>query len=200
MDVIRAFIGIPLPPAYQEALRRLRQSLDGLAPAPLNWTRPGAWHLTLKFLGNINASGERGLEEVVEALSRIDWRAFPMRGGGPGFFPGAERPRALWIGLSEGIEECAALAAKVEDALTGLGFERETRPFSPHLTLARTRQGRRKGRGRKDEAAQGGWEGVETALSGLLWPEFTVSRFTLWRSDLGPQGPKYASLAEFDAR
>lgn len=200
MDALRAFVGLPLPQAYQEALAQLRLELDRHAPARLGWTRPGAWHLTLKFLGNINAAGNNGLDAVMDALARLDWRAFPMRGGGAGFFPDARRPRVAWIGLSQGKEECAALAAKVEDALSGLGFERETRPFSPHLTVARIRGGARRHRGQDDDSAKGGWEHFEAGLSGRSWPEFTVSRFTLWQSILCPEGPKYEPLAEFPAR
>ena len=200
MDAIRAFIGIPLPPAYREALARLRRDLGPLAPARLGWTRPEAWHLTLKFLGDINASGEAGPAEIIEALSRLDWRAFPMRGGGAGYFPDALRPRVVWIGLSEGAKECAALAAKVEDALFRIGFAREKRPFSPHLTVARARQGPH-GRSKEESApARKGWKNFAAGLSGLSWPEFTVSRFTLWRSILGPLGPTYEPLAEWSAR
>ncbi len=196
MDALRAFIGIPLPPVYQEALRLLRQDLERLAPMRLGWTRPGDWHLTLKFLGNINASDNHDPDEIIRAVSRVKWRAFPMRGGGAGYFPDARRPRVVWVGLSQGMRECAALAAKVEDALAGLGFERETRPFSPHLTVARVRPG---ARGQEPASAKGGWERFEAGLSGLSWPEFTVSRLTLWRSILGAYGPKYEPLAEFDA-
>ncbi|MBU1230203.1 MAG: hypothetical protein KKA55_10580, partial [Proteobacteria bacterium] len=93
-------------------------------------------------------------------------------------------------GLAQGAPPSARLAGEVERALGPLGFAPQARPFAPHLTLGRVR------------AASPGddWGQVERAVAAEAWPEAEVSRFTLWRSVLGPGGPQYQPLAEFPAR
>lgn len=191
MEHIRAFIGIPLPRAYQDGLAALGPALAAAAPSGLGLTRPGSWHLTLKFLGDIPREGPGGVEAVARALEGVVWEGFALQGGGGGFFPGPARPRVVYVGLAEGAEACRALAARVETALAPLGVAPEGRAFTPHLTVARVRddRGRRKGRG--------SWDEVAGRLAGAEWPRCAVDRFVLFRSVLGPQGPRYEVLREF---
>ncbi|MFZ5811555.1 MAG: RNA 2',3'-cyclic phosphodiesterase [Thermodesulfobacteriota bacterium] len=191
MEHIRAFIGIPLPPAYQDGLAALGPALAAAAPSGLGLTRPGAWHLTLKFLGDIPRQGPGGVEAVARTLEGVAWEGFALRGGGGGFFPGPGRPRVVYVGLAEGGPACRELAARVEAALAPLGVAPEGRAFTPHLTVARVRddRGRRKGRG--------SWDEVAGRLAGAVWPRCAVDRFVLFRSVLGPRGPRYEVLREF---
>ena len=64
----RAFVGIALPESYQRELAAIRDRLRPFAPGPMTWTRPGNWHLTLKFLGEVPARGPGGIEAVTAAL------------------------------------------------------------------------------------------------------------------------------------
>lgn len=204
MDVIRAFIGHPLPRECQDSLARLREELAPLAPARLSWTRPGNWHLTLKFLGDVSKTHEYGLKGVVRALSGLPWKSFPLQAGDAGYFPGAASPRVVWVGIAKGNENCARLAQQVEEVLAPLGFPGQSRPFSPHLTVARVRQGGRDrfqdGPGGGPFAARPSWATFAARLAKAVWPPVTISRLTLWQSVLGPGGPKYLPLAEFPAR
>jgi len=157
----------------------------------MGWTRQGNWHLTLKFLGDVDPARLDGLKA---ALAGVRFAPFALRGAGGGFFPPARagrpaEPRVLWVGLGAGAEQASRLAAAVEDALEPLGFAREARPFSPHLTLARVKRA-----GRDD------WGELVAALNATAWPEIQLDRFALWRSELGQGGPTYTPLAEFAAR
>jgi len=185
----RAFVGIALPPAYQQALAIIRERLRPLAPPDMRWTRPGNWHLTLQFLGDVPLAGPGGLDEVKAALAGVRFEPFVLAGAGGGSFPDAKRPRVVWLGLAAGGQACVRLAAAVAAALSPLGFPAEDRPFAAHLTLARIRAPDRVG----DLAP------MLQALSEVRLPETPVRDITLWRSVLAPSGPRYAVLATVPA-
>lgn len=182
---MRLFIGLPLPAGYQDRLGRLIGRLKRLVRSQVSWTRPGNWHTTLKFLGEV----EKGrLAAISEALGRVEFPAFAMQAGSAGFFPDVRRPRVIWVGLVHGSEACSALAGDVERAANSLGFAAEGRPFATHLTIGRVK------REDRDD-----WRAVEREISGVDWPRFELDRFVLWQSILGPEGPKYVRRAEFPA-
>lgn len=182
----RCFVGLPLPEAWQQALGRVTRALSGRLASRVAWTRPGNWHLTLKFLGDVAPAR---VPDIAAALARVPFTAFGLRLGAAGFFPPRGAPRVVWAGLAAGAEDAARLAAGVEAALAPLGFEPEARAFAAHLTLGRV----------KAAAAGEDWGKVAQALAGERWPEARAERLVLWRSVLGPGGPKYAALREFAA-
>lgn len=192
MAAWRCFVGLPLPQSYQDGLERASKTLGKTLRSRLAWTRPGNWHLTLKFLGDVDEAAVPG---VIRALAEVPWRAFDMQGGGAGFFPPQVAPRAgrrprpprvLWAGLARGAGECAKLARAVDQALGPLGFEREKRAFAAHLTLARIK------RPEKDD-----WDKAARVAAGLPWPAFSAQEFVLWRSVLSAGGPTYTRLETF---
>lgn len=185
----RAFVGIALPESYQQALGAIRDRLRPLTPAPLAWTRPGNWHLTLQFLGDVPLVGPSGLEAVTAALAGIRFASFPLAAAGGGFFPQSKRPRVAWVGLHTGEADCRLLAAAVGRALAPVGYPPEDRPFAAHLTLGRIR----------DPSRASDWQAVERELAAVHLPETRVSALTLWRSVLQPGGPRYEVLATFPA-
>ena len=214
---LRGFIGLPLPETWQQGLARVTLRLSGELRSRISWTRPGNWHLTLKFLGEVDEarlpdlsdlsdlSGLPGLSDLsdlpglsdlsdlsdlIRALRAISFAPFALAVGRAGGFPQAGAPRVLWAGLTQGQAESARLAAQVEQALVPLGFAPEERPFAPHLTLGRVRQAS------QDDA----WALVERAVALEPWSVAQVDRFVPWRSELGPGGPRYSRLAEFPAR
>jgi 2'-5' RNA ligase len=124
----------------------VRAAVDERAPAPrseVRWVRLEGIHVTLRFLGPTAA--ER-LPEVVAAVDRAATaaRACDVRIGGAGAFPSPRRPRALWLGITEGAEALADAAQALDRELEPLGWAPEQRPFRAHLTLARA-DGRREG-------------------------------------------------------
>jgi len=134
--VIRAFIAIDIDPQVREnishAIGQLRSQVLGV-----RWIAPANFHLTLKFLGDI----EQAQIETIGAVLKERLRPFPrftINAKGLGVFPDLRRPRIMWIGLAG--NELATLAAQVESALLPLGFAPEKRNFTPHLTIGRWRQ------------------------------------------------------------
>ena len=182
---MRLFAALHLPETYQERLAALTERLSKRLDSRITWTRPGNWHLTLKFLGETDPETA---ERVLGALAAVRFESFSLLAGGGGFFPGPLKPRVIWVGLRQGASEAAALARDVERVLVPLGFPPEKREFRPHLTIGRVK------RHRKDP-----WKDVEAELQEVLWPEALVEAFTLYKSTLTPKGPVYQPLLEVPA-
>jgi 2'-5' RNA ligase len=148
------------------------------------WVAPANFHLTMKFLGAVEpqrvADVDRALGDAVTGLS-----AFDLALRGLGAFPTVAKPRIIWAGVADGAAELSAIAARVERALSPLGFPAEARPFSAHVTLGRVRTPRRNPRLAAALAASGD---VELA-------RVPVARVSLMRSELSPRGARYSELA-----
>lgn len=182
---MRCFLGIPMPSSCQQALGRLVDEVKPGLHSRLSWTRPENWHLTLRFLGDVE---EKRVEEVRTALARMTFSPFTMQAGRPGFFPNDRKPRVLWLGLDQGAPQCRELFHRVEDLMEPLGMSKEKRPFRAHLTLARIRQ---------DKGDD--WKEVLRSLRARQWPPFACRELVFWKSDLGPGGPRYTRLQTCEA-
>lgn len=189
MAVIRTFVAIPLNHEIECHLDQLAQRLQGAIAVPaVRWVAPKNIHLTLKFLGDVD---EARIEDIREALRRAITPAssFSLRVSGMGCFPNIRRPRIVWAGVQEPSGALKLLADQVESELSRLGFAREEREFSPHLTLGRVR------RDISPNAMRKLGRTIEN-LHPLPIGEQLVDAIHLFRSDLRPAGPVYTSLAE----
>ncbi len=139
-DSLRLFIALDLPGEIAKNISRLVRELAGRLTG-VRWTPADNLHLTLKFLGRVGA--ER-VPPVQGCLDRIAGRHLPLAVGlgGLGAFPHGQRPRVIWTGVEEGREKLAGLAEDLERGLAELGFPRESRNYTPHLTLGRVKSGR----------------------------------------------------------
>ncbi|HEX5135854.1 MAG TPA: RNA 2',3'-cyclic phosphodiesterase [Planctomycetota bacterium] len=128
---MRAFLAIPLPPSLSDELAGVGRSIAGLRAQ-----KAGTIHLTLRFLGDVEDP-----EPVAAAATQVAARhaAFDVSLAGLGAFPDTKRPRVVWVGLGEGEGAATALARDMEDAVAGLGYPREDRPWTAHITLGRFR-------------------------------------------------------------
>jgi RNA 2',3'-cyclic 3'-phosphodiesterase len=195
---LRLFVACELPPEAREALGRIQADLRergaGRLPAGrqgLRWVRPEGIHLTLKFLGAVSPEKAQRVADAL-AAAIVEPFTLDLRFDRLGSFGGRTRLRVIWVGLAGDVEELAALAETVEGALGPLGFPRESRPFAPHLTLARV----------PDEM------GVEerSRLADLIaayklpaMPSLSVSEVALMQSFLLPGGARYEQRAAFPA-
>ncbi len=180
---MRAFVAIDLPDQILKELARRQAEFRAIC-RDARWTRPEGIHLTLKFLGEI---GDEQVKEVASELAVVGgFEKFPVEIKGFGFFSDAKHPRVFWAGVVAP-PELADLAGRVEDALEKIGFAREQRAYSPHLTLARFREARS-----QPELAQAAGRLAETSVG-----RFEVSEFFLYESRLTRQGAEYRKVARF---
>ena len=186
MEQLRAFIALELPKTVTETLKRLVQQLRSLGIEEVRWTDPDGIHLTLKFLGNISSDS---VTQVSRAVSRCAASVAPLDLflKDLGAFPSLRDPRVIWVGLGGDLNALAALQTALEMEVEHLGFARERRPFSPHLTLGRTRNGISPPQRRKIGEAIGS---VGMDVGGGL----TVGEVNLMKSTLTPSGAVYTCL------
>ncbi len=188
--MLRAFIAIKLSEELKGQIGELQAELKRRAfgLAGLGWVRPEGIHLTLRFLGDI-------AEERVEALGVMlrdvaaGVKPFALDARGIGAFPNPRAPCVIWLGLQGKPESMASLRrmpARVEDGVAGLGFSREPREFTAHLTLARVRD-------RKSGAALAK---VLEANQDRAVGAFVATSVGLIKSELRPTGAVYTTLVE----
>jgi len=135
-EAIRAFIAIDLDDPSRRAAAEVARALrEGPGGDRVRWVRPENLHVTLRFLGDIEAarvpSLARALREALAGLCR-----FQMQLGRVGVFPSARRPRVVVVDVAPQ-EPLEQLAEAVERAVVESGLEPERRRFRPHLTLGR---------------------------------------------------------------
>lgn len=136
----------------------------------------------MKFLGETDPAKVDEISNALEAASK-GIPPFGVKVSGLGAFPNMRNPRVLWVGIGEN-DALKRLAANIEEAITPLGFEREDRPFTPHLTLCRVKSpadGRDLGR-----------TAAEADIS--IDKSFTASEFHLIKSILNPKGAEYTDI------
>jgi 2'-5' RNA ligase len=133
---VRTFIAVELAPGVKHRAGELIKKLKPTG-ADVNWVPPQQMHLTLKFLGEISRDDIIPLCRVTAEVA-AKFEPFDLGFRGTGAFPHTDHPRTLWIGIEEGLEEIRALQRELEQALHDqLGFAKERRQFTPHLTIGR---------------------------------------------------------------
>jgi RNA 2',3'-cyclic 3'-phosphodiesterase len=135
---VRLFVALEIPTEVRENLTTFLQELKATATRAADkgprWVRPENLHVTLKFIGEVAPAKLDGIRyALLKVRSEKEIRA---AFNGVGFFPSEKRPKVFWVGL-DASENLDSLARNVDEALAAQGVERETRPFSAHLTLAR---------------------------------------------------------------
>lgn len=182
---MRLFVAIDLPSNIKEKLANIQAKLKE-ANAGVRFVSPEGIHLTLKFLGEV---AEDRVGKVVEALAENVPRISPfnLKVEGLGAFPSISRPRVVWAGV-KAPDELLTLAEEIEKAMVKLGFPKEERDFSPHLTLCRIKspQG-------IDRLIKIVMEEKDISLG-----EFTADGYFLIQSILRPEGARYIKIRRFN--
>jgi 2'-5' RNA ligase len=179
----RLFFAVPLPDDVREAIRPVRDAVQatvGDGHARIRWVRIESLHLTLRFLGPTSLDEAEALGAAADAVASKS-APFEIRIRGAGAFPAYGRPRTLWLGIEEGRAGLAALADGLARHVPRTdGSAPDDRPFSAHLTMART-----DGLRLADDAARA----LTEAAAGHEWA-FTADRMVLYRSHMG-EGPAW---------
>jgi len=193
LDPVRAFIAIDLPEYLRRGLSvqidRLRDALTGI---PIRWVRPEAIHLSLRFLGDTDLAQVPELKQGLEGLVGAN-PVFSISVGGLGCFPNPQRPRVVWMGIQEASGTLVHLQQEVEAMCAQLGFPREKRGYSPHLTLGRIRPG-------GESKAAGELGRVMTTDRVEHLGVALVDEVVLFKSELKPDGAVYSRLASVRLR
>lgn len=181
-DQIRCFIAVELPAGILDEIETYLARLKKIAPE-IRWVRAGSIHITLKFLGE---QPEVKVKEVAKKLEGAKGlvQPFTLTVNGAGCFPNHRQPRVFWLGLEQDKSNpLFQLHAWVEDRLALVGFEKEKRRFSPHLTLGRVKQ-------------SGDYTRVFNFLdeNPLRSESFLIKEISLMQSELRPSGALYTAI------
>jgi len=182
---LRLFCAVELPAELRARahahLARLRESAPQVKAS---WERAEKLHITLKFLGETEAGQVAALTEAA-ARAAAGVPSFELALAGAGTFPNAHNPRVLWLGVEDSSGQLARLQQRLEAECAAAGFPRDARDFHAHVTLARLRTA---------NAAARQLARAHEQL-GFAPAQFTVGELIIMRSDLGPGGSRYATLA-----
>lgn len=186
MSVIRAFIAIDLTPEIRTQLDKIAvQMRQRLGETPVRWVPAENIHLTLKFLGDVSLAHLDLLKKMLQQ-EVASHRCFEFSVGGVGAFPSNSRPRVVWVGV-EAPPALVALQSGVENEMERLGYAREEREFSAHLTLGRVSRNATPPEVRKIA------EVLQTTRVGFMGM-VQVQQVHLFKSDLQPNGAVYTRL------
>ena len=184
----RAFVAVLLD---ERTRRAVAAQIDRLRPLSrvVAWVPPHNLHLTLRFLGD---QTEEQLPEVVSALEEAasGVPTFRLSLKGLGAFPGLDRPRTLWVGVSEGVQEVQRLQARVAEALEKRGVPIEARAWQAHVTIGRVTDKKRWPREGMPELRSAVMRGATTHFGSIA-----VASIALMRSDLYTSGARYTGIA-----
>ena len=186
--LIRSFIAIELPAEVTTKLEQIQNILKSPRYDFVKWVPASNIHITLKFLGNIRPTK---IDDVVAVMDRISrtYSPFELEIGDIGAFPNLNNPRVLWIGVDGDIDKLRALQTSLEDGLAGVGFAKELRAFTPHLTLARLRE-------HISPADRREFRELIMTKSPRVSHRFLVTALSLMRSQLQSSGAVYTRIAE----
>ncbi len=179
---MRLFVAVPLPPPAQAEVGELIRRLRGL-DWPGRWGRGDGLHLPLKFFGEVTSDRVDAIEEMVQFATE-GMRPIEMVTKGGGAFPSLQHPRVLRLEMEAG-PDLELLQDRLERGGDRIGFAPEGRPFRPHITLGRMREGHRLPAGAIAEL-----EGIPAGLP------FLAARVVLFESRLTPAGPAYSVQLE----
>ncbi|WP_435155655.1 RNA 2',3'-cyclic phosphodiesterase [Haladaptatus sp. DFWS20] len=183
---MRLFVSIDLPDTLVEGVAGVQDRFseaDGLS-----FTDPRQTHVTLKFLGDVDADRVPAIEDALELAveSDIDFGSFDATVEGLGVFPSLDYIRVVWLGIGDGENEMILLHDAVESRVYDLGFEPEENKFIPHATIARMQHAGGK------ELVQKHVRELEPEIG-----EMEVEEIRLTKSELTAEGPEYSTVSAF---
>ncbi len=184
MARLRTFIAVEIDRPIRERALALQETL-ARSGAEVKWVEPGNLHLTLLFLGEVV---DRVVPDVCRVVASVaaSIEPFEMSIESAGCFPNPRRPKTLWVGVGQGLQEMVALHDALEPPLLDLGcYRREERQFTPHLTLGRVKSDRPLDDLAAALARQAGWKGGRMLVREAL----------VLSSVLRPVGPEYSVLS-----
>jgi len=183
---VRVFVAVDIGDAVRREAARVVSSLAmkleaAKVPPKVVWVKPSVWHVTIKFLGEVEPDELERLKPLL--APPISVAPFEIAWRGIGTFPNNRHPRALWLGVMSGAAQLAAIEAEISRRVSSAAVELDARALLPHLTLGR----------------------VKMAGAGVDWPKLLqtcevrnatshVDKVSLYQSKLSQHGPHYTEL------
>jgi 2'-5' RNA ligase len=185
---MRLFVGIDLGArlltAIEEDVALLRSTLHRICPRlPARWVSRANLHLTLVFVGHVADTHAAALTAALETPFSV--RPFDLKIGGFGTFPPSGPLQVIWMGIVAGGHQLSLLHGQIAERLLSTGRPAETRPYAPHLTVARVKDARGASARAAREAVQ------KTAARGGLT---RIEEITLFQSHQTAAGSVYDRL------
>lgn len=180
---IRTFIAIDIDEGVRERMIALQEKFARIG-SDVKWVEPKNQHVTLLFLGDVDSLDVVKVCRVVQSqCAKV--APFSLSHHGVGAFPNTRRPKILWTGITDGLDELVNLHTLLEEPLLELGcYRREARPYSPHLTL---------GRVTKEDAAET-WGPILTKYSEWDGGTTIAKEVLVMSSELRREGPFYSVM------
>ncbi len=189
---MRAFLAIQVPDSVKAGLQAVQGQIEKGAPGFYRWTGPEQMHLTLYFLGEMEGEGARagaGLGAVKAAVEALKVEKFELSVGGLMLLPEPNVPRVVAAKVGGDAAQLRRFQQRLSDTVFNLAAFKETRGFSPHITIGRLKQG-----------MPGNAKTLKRTLAEVALedsPRFVVGEFELVSSVLGKQGPTYETVHRF---
>lgn len=183
---MRLFVGVETGPAVADAaaalIAHLRGRAESLAPrSRITWVTPERLHITVRFIGQADEEKTRDIQAVLRPPMQM--APFTLAVAGTGAFPPSGPPRAIWAGISDGLDALRGLEREVTARLARAGVAPEEREYRPHVTLGRVR-----------EAAGLRASALLDARGDVRLGATRVEAITLFESRLSSKGPTYVTL------
>ena len=178
---MRTFFCLPIDPMLRESLTQLSVRLQRSLRVRASWVKPENFHVTVRFLGEIEPMLTVELECRCRTVTQ-DLSPFHLHVDRIGAFPSISRARVLWAG-GEACSDFLQLTSSLDAELQEIGFEKDRKPTVSHITLARIKGG--------------GGASIEEAVGTLAdWADYAlrVDRLVLMESRLSTRGPTYYPL------
>jgi len=181
MSKFRGFIAIDL--ASLPKLIEFENEIKDTG-ASVKLVEPKNVHITLKFIGDTE---EEKIDEVEEIMKNAvkEVSPFNIQLKSTGVFPNQNYMKVIWIGINNG-EKIGIIANKIDEELSNIGFEKEKRKFSAHLTIGRVKSAKN-----KDQLVQ-----IIEKYKEFEFADVKVDSIKLIKSELTPKGPIYTTLKE----
>ncbi len=192
MEQVRSFIAIELSDDLKAGLVELQAQLKSGEQSGVKWVDPYSIHLTLKFLGNIAVDRVGEITGAIAAAAR-GIPPFSLEVKELGAFPNLRRVQVVWVGISGEVYKLSQFQQRLESNLARLSFAPESRPFAPHLTLARLR-----GQVSLDERQSFGQLIARTSFESAGAIE--VNAISLMKSQLTREGAIYSRISLVELR
>ncbi len=181
---MRTFIAIDLNESLKNNICEYINELKKINQSKIKWIKENGMHITLKFLGEISEDKVSDIDNILEKTAE-QHKPFPITFKGTGYFPNRKKPRVLWIGIENNTILCD-IQSQLEDKLQSLGFPKEKRTFSPHLTM---------GRIKKPFHLQSILSKI-SADQEKYFGEMTAQKITFFQSILKSSGAEYSVITE----